>query len=147
MRFAPDHRGERVMEVDITAMIDVVFLLIIFFMTTAQFVRLTRADVELPVEEGQEAQQGEPGLVVNVTSDGSYIVENRRESFDRLVAMIEAEVAQAGGDFSQIDLRVRADRRAPAQAINRLAERLTRIGARRWRLATETPGPGGGGEG
>jgi biopolymer transport protein ExbD len=133
------------MEIDITAMIDVVFLLIIFFMTTAQFVRLTRAEVELPVESGQEEQRAEPGLVVNVTADGRYIVEQREVPFQRLVAMIDAEVARARGDVEQIDLRVRADRRAPAEAINRLAERLTRVGARRWRLATETPGPGSGG--
>ncbi|MEC9372838.1 MAG: biopolymer transporter ExbD, partial [Planctomycetota bacterium] len=52
MSFAPDHRGERIPDIDITAMIDVVFLLIIFFMTTAQFVKMTRAEVDLPRETG-----------------------------------------------------------------------------------------------
>ncbi len=49
MRFGAARHTERGVAVDLTPMIDVVFLLIIFFMTTAQFARLTRADVELPL--------------------------------------------------------------------------------------------------
>jgi biopolymer transport protein ExbD len=39
--------------VDITPMIDVVFLLIIFFMTTAQYALLTRTELNLPKEKGE----------------------------------------------------------------------------------------------
>lgn len=140
MRFAPDHRGERLLDIDITPMIDVVFLLIIFFMTTAQFVRMTRANVELPVEEGQkEAITAEPGLIVNMKRSGEFIVDQRTVDLDTLVRMVSAEslrVEQRGGS---LDLWIRADRNASASMLNRLAERLAEVGVRGWRLATETP--------
>ena len=48
MKFARARQRRRSVAVDITPMIDVVFLLIIFFMTTAQFAQLTKAEVDLP---------------------------------------------------------------------------------------------------
>jgi len=140
VRFAPDHRGERVLDIDITPMIDVVFLLIIFFMTTAQFVRMTKADVDLPIEKGDEEQvSSETGLIVNVTQDGRFIVDQRTVDLPLLARMVAAErrrVEQGGGS---LDLWIRADRNAPASVLNRLSSELAEIGVRGWRLATEAP--------
>ncbi len=44
MKFGRTPHAERTLPVDLTPMIDVVFLLIIFFMVTAQFARITRAE-------------------------------------------------------------------------------------------------------
>ena len=71
-------RGARVQHMialEITPMIDVVFLLIVFFMTTAQFARVTRTELDLPLEQGeQEEQPEEAGFVVNINADGSIIL-------------------------------------------------------------------------
>ena len=47
MRFVSPRNRRKLTTVEMTPMIDVVFLLIIFFMTTAQFARQTRAEVDL----------------------------------------------------------------------------------------------------
>ena len=49
----------RHLAVEITPMIDVVFLLIIFFMVTARFARDTRAELNLPQEKGEQRNRKE----------------------------------------------------------------------------------------
>ncbi|MCB9839152.1 MAG: biopolymer transporter ExbD [Phycisphaeraceae bacterium] len=144
MRIAPDHSGERIMDVDLTPMIDVVFLLIIFFMATAQFARLTKADIELPREQGETQRAEEAsGVVINISPAGELIVDGDSYSLDRVVAMVKVELKRAGGAPGALDLLIRADKDAPASVVNTLADRLVEAGVRSWRLGTE-PGSGGG---
>ncbi|MEE8153357.1 MAG: biopolymer transporter ExbD, partial [Phycisphaerales bacterium] len=75
MRFVTARERKRTLDIEVTPMIDVVFLLIIFFMTTAQFARMTRAELALPLELGeQDPAPEEAGLVINVTGEGEIIV-------------------------------------------------------------------------
>ena len=144
MRIAPDHTGERTLDVDMTPMIDVVFLLIVFFMATAQFAKMTKADIDLPREQGEaERSAASSSVVVNVSASGELIVDGDAYSMDRVVAMVRVELNHAGGDASAVDLLIRADRSAPASIINTLADRLVGAGVRSWRLGTA---PGGGGD-
>ncbi len=141
MKFARDHRGERLLSMDITAMIDLVFLLIIFFMATAQFAKMTRAQLDLPREKGEdETQRRAPALVVNVLADGSYVVGGETVSPVALRSMLGAEVEKAGA--ASVRVLLRADRRARAARVNRVAEELARLGVRSWRLATSPDGGG-----
>ena len=78
MRFVTARERSRTLHIEITPMIDVVFLLIIFFMTTAQFARMTRAELALPIEPGeQERAPEEAGLVINLTQAGEIIVSDQ----------------------------------------------------------------------
>jgi len=145
VRFARDHRGERVQHVDITAMIDVVFLLIIFFMTTAQFARMTKAEVDLPREPGEERAEDAAAIIVNVTDDGSLVVDGVPIALEELRRKITVEIDRAGGDPGALRLTVRADRALPAAVLNDLARLFNELGLRGVRLATKRPGPQGGG--
>jgi biopolymer transport protein ExbD len=81
VRFAWARQRRDSIAVDITPMIDVVFLLIIFFMTTAQYALLTRTELDLPKEKGEQREEAEEaGLVVNITSDGQLIVSAAAEA-------------------------------------------------------------------
>ena len=143
MRFGYSHQHSRHVDVDMTAMIDVVFLLIVFFMSTAQFAKLTKAAVDLPLEQGEEERHAEDaGLVVNVTMAGAIIVDDREVSLSRLMVMVQTEIDRAGGDPAAVELWLRADKRAPAQSVNEIALALTELNVRSWRLATEQPMPG-----
>ena len=145
MRLSPDHSGERILDVDLTPMIDVVFLLIVFFMATAQFAKLTKADIDLPKEQGEtERSTATSSVVVNVSASGELIVDGDAYSMDRVVAMVQVELNRSQGDASQVDLLIRADRNAPASIVNNLADRLVDAGVRSWRLGT-APGTGSGG--
>lgn len=144
MRRAAGSARSHVPDVDITAMIDVVFLLIIFFMTTAQFARMTRADVRLPSEPGEEREaRPEPTIIVNVGADGSIIVEQQEVTLDRLARMAASEIARAGGDAGAVRLTIRADRELDAGTLNDIARTLAGAGLRGVRIATDPPRGGG----
>lgn len=142
MRFIPAQRAH-LPELDLTAMIDVIFLLIIFFMTTAQFVERARAELDLPKESGEkEVRALSPPLIINVLHEGAerFLVGERmldargvREVIDREIARHRAD----GGTMGDFEVLVRADQRGPSRYINDLGAHLRQRGVWRWRLATE----------
>ncbi|MCA9293419.1 MAG: biopolymer transporter ExbD [Phycisphaerales bacterium] len=140
MRLSPKTSKERLVSPDLTAMVDVVFLLIIFFVTTSSFVKMTRAELQLTEAPGESgADSATPGLVINIESDGVYVVDGEDIPFDRLMAMITVEIDKVGGDAQSLDVVVRADRSAGLVHINRLAQGMIDRGVRSWRLATQVP--------
>ena len=129
---------------DITSLVDVVFLLIVFFLTTSSLVEMSRAVLDLPEEQGEEeVDTATPGLIVNIAADGTYIIENEPVTLARTIEMVRAEVDKAGGPEG-VDLLLRADRNAPLVHINDLARRLVDLGLTTWRMGTQLPQRKGG---
>lgn len=128
--------------VDLTAMIDVVFQLIIFFMFTSQFGELRRTEIDLPREPGDETQARlEPAMIVDLTFDGVFYVESVETS------LIEIERLAKQGVMTQdpadpFDVLIRPDRNAPAAHLDRLLLGLSTTGVERWKLATVDQGGG-----
>jgi biopolymer transport protein ExbD len=127
-------RKRRVPGFDLTAMIDVVFQLIIFFMYTAQFSQVSRTAIDLPEQPGERGAIAPAALVVDLNADGVFLVEQSPVTLDELIARLEAEIRRAGAEG--VELLVRADRNSPAANINQLAERLAESGVRSWKLGT-----------
>ncbi len=123
-------------DVDLTSMIDVVFQLIIFFMFTSQFGELRRTEIDLPKQPGDEVEvRLEPALIIDLTNDGTYLVESQPTS------LIEIERIAQLGVSTQVqtdpfDVLIRPDRHAPAIYLDRLLLRLSNTGVQRWKLAT-----------
>lgn len=139
MRFRPQEGRERVSPPDLTPLVDVVFLLIIFFLTTSSLVELSKANIELTRARGEEnATTDQTALVINIDEKGQYIVENATITYDALMSKVDAEVRKSGGP-DQVELLIRADKRASLSAVNRLAEGLIKMDVTKWRLATEVP--------
>jgi biopolymer transport protein ExbD len=137
----PRPSRERVAPLDLTSLVDVVFILIIFFLTTSSLIDTLRAKIDLPVEAGNEQAPDRPTtLIVNVDRRGGYVVETREVGLDQLRGMIEAEIVRAGSPAA-LDLLVRPDRDASLAPVNDLARALVDLGASGWRIATEIPPP------
>ncbi|MBU6335352.1 MAG: biopolymer transporter ExbD [Chloroflexi bacterium] len=126
--------GRRDCAPDMTPMIDVTFLLLIFFLVTAQMAQRGRGEVRLPVQPGESAAAAEAsGLVVLVRADGAVLVADTRVSAERLAQLAREAAGRTGGAPPV----VRADRAAPAAALNGVARALQSGGAPAFRLATE----------
>jgi biopolymer transport protein ExbD len=127
--------------VDITAMIDVVFLLIIFFMTTAQVAQLTHTEIDLPLERGdQQATPDEAGLVININARGEIIVASRVVELAELEGIVRSEISKdPTRPASQLKLLLRADRTVAASYLNGVVRLLDSLGVGVARLATEVP--------
>jgi biopolymer transport protein ExbD len=115
-------------EINMVSLIDVVLMLVIFFMLSANFsgegrlrIRLPQA-TSVPVERNTDA-----GLVVTVTAGGSYLVNHRElvnASADTLRRAIE-QVAPAKRDGP---VNLRADGRATHQSVVTAMDVLGQLG-------------------
>lgn len=141
----PRGTSRHMLGVDLTPMIDVVLQLIIFFMLTSSFGDLRRTPVDLPREAGEDAvARGEPALIVDLDAQGRVLVDSVEVSLVELERLVRAGLAGAG-DGADYDVLIRPDRSAAARDLDRVLERLARIGVTRWKLATTEPDrPAGG---
>jgi biopolymer transport protein ExbD len=147
MKFGARDQRDRVTLPDITSMVDVVFLLIIFFLTTSSLVRATVSEIDLPEQEGNiDARTEDGGLVVNISANGAYLVEGEDVGLTELLGMIEAEAGEAAS-IEDVEVLVRADQDARLAPVNRLAAGLVELGVRDWKLATRAPRGGAGSAG
>jgi biopolymer transport protein ExbD len=95
---------------NMTPMIDVVFLLIIFFLVSSHLVRQQNQwPVDLPTAAvGERAVDDErPRVVVNVLPDGGLRVEGSPATPEDLVDLLRAQRSEHGGD---VEVRVRGDK-------------------------------------
>lgn len=145
MRFAAAGRRERMLPLDMTPMIDIVFQLLIFFLTTTQLVRTAREVLSLPSESGsEEARSGSGAVTVNLLADGSVLLGDRPMPLEDLSAALAARRLDRPADFEEAAL-VRADRDAPAAALNTVVRSLRGAGAVGLRLAVDPAGSAGAG--
>lgn len=128
---------------DLTPMIDVVLLLIIFFMLSSQFAQASRRPVDVPREPGESSPSESPELtLIDINGPDKYWVVGHEVTLAELTAMIQADLKRRG-TAAPPEIVIRADRASPAAELNRLAEALTKVGVRTWKLATVNPGSGG----
>lgn len=149
---------------DLTAMIDVVLLLIIFFVLGTEFAPMLRTPVELPREKGALGEGGPAVLLVDVTSEGKYKYAGEEIAIDRLMQIVSREAKRAraagpatgGGEPATkastprspgrgLDVLVRADRKCSARHLNLLAASLAASGVNDWKLAVSAAGGGASG--
>ncbi len=136
------HNRPREAGFDLTPMIDIVMLLIVFFTLTSQFGRSDLAPLDLPQERGEAADQQAPlTIFLDLAKDGTLSQSGRPIDMETLAAQIAAGGRDATGG-PKSDLVLRADRRTPAVHVNRVAAALTKAGVKVWRLATAGEGPG-----
>lgn len=100
---------------NLTPMIDIVFLLIIFFMVGTQFTEIER-DIALQVPEVGEAgpQSSAPERrVINVFRDGSVSLDREVVSLSKLTN----DLAAARGEYADLGVVVRGDAEVPFQRV------------------------------
>ena len=140
MRFTRP-QGRRVAPFAMTPMVDVVLLLLIFFMFTSQFSQITRTPLDLPKEPGEGVEiDDSAAIVLDLDKNGQIFVAAQPVDMDRLVRMVEVEIERRGGDVGLVDVLIRADRNAPAEHLNTIARRLRALGIGSWKLGTADPG-------
>src|SRR5581483_11880708 len=103
-------------EINVVSLIDVVLLLVVFFMLSSRFTEEGRLRVHLPHAAAvpTERSTSEP-LVVTVTQQGSYRV-NERELINSSQDTLRAALLKEAGSNRDQRVTVRADARATHQA-------------------------------
>jgi biopolymer transport protein ExbD len=124
-----------------TSLIDVVLLLLIFFMLSTKFIDEGRLKVRLP-EAGvaPEAETQVESIEIAVSAEGGYSVDGRaliNNSRDTLAAAI----GKAAGGNRSLPVTIRADARAMHQAVVTAMDVAGRMGYRQINIATVNDGP------
>ena len=122
---------------NLTPLIDIVFLLLIFFMVTTSFSRETRLLVSLPEASGSVENAAE-SIEVLVDREGGYAINGRRlvnAEMDSLVRGLELE---SGGDVSLLVVLV-ADAEVQHQSVVTAMEAIGRAGFASLSIATREP--------
>ncbi len=119
-----------------TPMIDVVFLLLVFFMTVSQVSQLQRERVQLPEVDRADDQQPSQ-LTINIRQDGTMVIAGRAISLGEILQKIDRFQLTTGGELYRLQVVIRGDKRSTSQSINRLVRALNAMGIRAVRLAVE----------
>ena len=137
MNFSPRKRKDRLLPVDMTPMIDIVFQLLIFFLVTAQLSQYSRADLDLPQEAGEKTDAAaEAGLIINVLADGTFEIASGVVSIEEIQSLARdlARDSESKGEVARP--LVRADRNAPTASLNKILSTLQKAGIPAVRIAT-----------
>ena len=123
-------------EMNLTSLIDVVLLLLIFFMLSTKFVDESRIELQLPQasREPAAAQKNDP-IEVAVTASGEYRV-NGQTLINTSPATLSAAVSKLAGESRDIPITIRADARATHQSVVTAMDVLGRLGFRAISIAT-----------
>ena len=119
MKFA---RGEQEEDhLELTPLIDCIFLLLIFFLVTTSFYKLERElQVNLPEStEGKSKDEEPPAeIIINVMQDGTLYVNRELKTYDELLQALKSAVEKWPG----IPVIIRGDELAYHKVIVRVME-------------------------
>ena len=124
-------------EINVISLIDVVLLLVVFFMMSSNFSAEGRLRIRLPQASEQAAERaaGE-GLVVTVSASGAYVV-NGRELVNSGADTLRAAILQSTAGASRaVPVTIRADGRATHQSVVTAMDVLGRLGFTQMNVAT-----------
>ena len=129
-------------EIGLAPLIDVVFILLLFFVVTTTFTRETQLKIDLPeadsatpVEETELKQ-----LEVMIAADGSYSLNGQSLVKSDLATLSSALQKESAGD-SSLPLVISADARTPHQAVITAMDAAGKLGFSRLRITTVEPQP------
>lgn len=124
--------------VNLTPLIDVVFLLLIFFMVTTTFSRNTNILINLPEATGETAEQQPIEIEILVAQNGTYSV-NGRQLVNAQIETLMRTVAEVSGGDTTIPLIITADANSTHQSVVTAMDAVAQLGFTSLNIATREP--------
>jgi len=115
------------LRVNLTPLIDTVFLLLIFFMMTTTFNRQSQLNIDLPQSKGEAVE--EQVIRILIDAQGDYALNDWEHSLrnNQLATLKQALTKQAGGQENP-PLLISADKDAPHHAVMTVMEAARDLG-------------------
>lgn len=134
MKLLPEEREEP--EVNLTSLIDVVLLLLVFFMVSTSFEKESDLRIQLPSAETTSAPVESPeSLEIMITADGSYLV-NQVSLVNSRPTTLRQAIRAVAGDERDMAVTIRADAQARHQVVVTAMDVVGRLGFVNINIAT-----------
>ena len=128
--------------VNLTPLIDVVFILLIFFMVSTTFQRESEIKIELPEASSKPVEENEKSLEILIDVEGHYFIDGQQVVNTELETLKTA-IQKFLGEQTEMPVVIRADRNTPYEAVVRAMDATAQLGLLQMSLATNQPESGG----
>jgi len=129
------NQGVEEPDVNLTPLIDVVFLLLIFFMVSTTFDKESELSIELPNAEGEVLEREILQVEISIDAKGNYAINNER-IINSQINTLKAAISKVAGDKRDIPMIISADGRASHQAVVAAMDAARQLGFSRLTFAT-----------
>ena len=138
MRFLDPREEQEDIKIEITSLIDVMFMLVLFFLVTTSFSSAPGFKVNLPQSSAKDIIRDKKDLTIVIGSDNSFAINQQPVSRSQLMDRLHEE---AQTDVSKLVI-IRADRAVSHGSVVEVMDFAKRAGLHRLAIATdptETP--------
>jgi len=125
-------------EVNLTPLIDVVFILLIFFMVSTTFQKESEINIELPEASGEPLEERKDQLEIIIDAEGHYFIDEQQVVNTELATLKKA-IQKFLGEQRDLPVVIRADRTTPYEAVIRAMDATAQLGLVNMSLATSQP--------
>ena len=129
--------GEDEPEVNLTPLIDVVFLLLIFFMVSTTFEHQSRIQIELPEATASPEEREEESIEIIIDAEGRYFI-GEEQVVNTELKTLKSAISKVLGDRKVVPVTIRADASTPHQAVITALDATSQLGLTQISLATSS---------
>jgi len=129
---------KRDLTVNITPLIDVVFLLLIFFMVSTSFTRETQIELELPKATGEQLEVAPDVIEISIDAEGNFYV-NKKKLINSQIGTLRKAILKLSDADTSLPLIISADAKAPYQSVVIAMDAAGQEGFNNLQMATRRP--------
>jgi len=133
-------RRQRLEQVDVnlTPLIDVVFLLLIFFMVSTTFTRETQLSIDLPEATGEARESAEAQIEILIDEAGQYRV-NGKGLVDNRMRTLQAAIYKVSAGDTTLPMLITADAQSAYQSVVQAMDAAGQMGFVHLSITTRAP--------
>ena len=137
MKFRRQRRED--ISVNLTPLIDVVFLLLIFFMVSTTFKKETHINLNLPEADGEQVEVQAKQIEIVINAQGGYAI-NERTLINGEFETLRAAIKKVGQGDTELPVIISADGNAPHQSVVNAMDAAGQLGYSRLSITTRQRG-------
>jgi biopolymer transport protein ExbD len=122
-------------EINLTSLIDVVLLLLVFFMVSTSFIKATEIRLQLPQADATPREEPATEIEIMISTAGDYFVDGK-ELVNRRPETLQRALEEVAGEGRELPVTIRADGRASHQSVVTAMDIVGRLGFSRITIAT-----------
>ena len=138
MKFNRQNKKDKV-TLDITPLIDIVFLLVIFLVVTTTFTDKSELTIDLPQAKGQIQMQAQDAVEVMIDAKGEYSV-NGKHLINNDINTLKSAISQIVSENTQRPFLITADANTSHQSVVKVMDAAGQLGLTNLSITTVQPG-------